>query len=269
MSLTVESLAAEALLLSAAERAQLVERLIASLDADPEVEDAWAAKVERRSGSMYINFDERTDVIASLHLCLMCLRNLSDEPALWKWAILSLHSALQGAMVCHLSGSANIGALSDRSATAILEWHERDRRGEIKKIDDGIDDVLGLRKIRFATRQDNPPIEQLADPLTLFKRLYNGNKRYEGGAGNVLEIADSQRASFHRLHKLRNDFAHFTPKGWSIELAGLPSIFLDIVEVIDNISADDWPFRNMEPPEREQLRNLLQDLKKSINEEHQ
>lgn len=48
MSLTVESLAAEALLLSAAERAQLVERLIASLDADPEVEDAWAAKVERR-----------------------------------------------------------------------------------------------------------------------------------------------------------------------------------------------------------------------------
>ena len=45
---TVETLEAEALRLSAAERARLVERLIASLDADPEIEEAWAAEVERR-----------------------------------------------------------------------------------------------------------------------------------------------------------------------------------------------------------------------------
>jgi len=48
MSSTVEALEAEALQLSAAERARLVERLIASLDIDPEVEEAWAAEVERR-----------------------------------------------------------------------------------------------------------------------------------------------------------------------------------------------------------------------------
>ena len=55
MSLTVESLEAEALLLSAAERAQLAERLIASLDADPEVEEAWAAAVERRHAEIENN----------------------------------------------------------------------------------------------------------------------------------------------------------------------------------------------------------------------
>ncbi len=48
MSSTIEAVEAEALQLSAAERARLVERLIASLDADPDVEDAWAAEVERR-----------------------------------------------------------------------------------------------------------------------------------------------------------------------------------------------------------------------------
>ena len=47
MSLTVETLKAEALRLSATERARLIERLIASLDIDPEIEDAWAAEVER------------------------------------------------------------------------------------------------------------------------------------------------------------------------------------------------------------------------------
>ena len=48
MSTTVETLEVEALQLPPAERAWLVERLIASLDADPDVEEAWAAEVERR-----------------------------------------------------------------------------------------------------------------------------------------------------------------------------------------------------------------------------
>lgn len=52
MSSTVETLEAEALQLSAAERARLVERLIASLDIDPEVERAWAAEVERRNAEI-------------------------------------------------------------------------------------------------------------------------------------------------------------------------------------------------------------------------
>jgi putative addiction module component (TIGR02574 family) len=52
MSSTVEALEAEALQLSAAERARLVERLIASLDIDPDVEEAWAAEVERRNAEI-------------------------------------------------------------------------------------------------------------------------------------------------------------------------------------------------------------------------
>ena len=48
MSATVEKLEAEALQLSRDARARLIERLIASLDIDPDVEDAWAAEVERR-----------------------------------------------------------------------------------------------------------------------------------------------------------------------------------------------------------------------------
>jgi putative addiction module component (TIGR02574 family) len=48
MSITVEALEAEALNLSIAERARLVEKLIVSLDAEPDIEAAWAAEVERR-----------------------------------------------------------------------------------------------------------------------------------------------------------------------------------------------------------------------------
>lgn len=49
---SVEVLEAEVLQLPVAERARLVERLIANLDADPEIEEAWAAEVERRQAQL-------------------------------------------------------------------------------------------------------------------------------------------------------------------------------------------------------------------------
>jgi putative addiction module component (TIGR02574 family) len=48
MQTLLEILEAEVLKLSAGERARLAEHLIASLDEDTEIEEAWAVEVERR-----------------------------------------------------------------------------------------------------------------------------------------------------------------------------------------------------------------------------
>lgn len=48
MSTRLEVLEAEALKLTDSERASLAQRLLASLDENAEVEEAWAAEVERR-----------------------------------------------------------------------------------------------------------------------------------------------------------------------------------------------------------------------------
>ena len=48
MQTSFETLEAEALKLTTAERAKLAEQLIASLDENDEAEEAWAAEVERR-----------------------------------------------------------------------------------------------------------------------------------------------------------------------------------------------------------------------------
>jgi len=48
MSSQLESVEAEAIKLTAEERAQLPDRLIARLFEDAEIEDAWEAEVERR-----------------------------------------------------------------------------------------------------------------------------------------------------------------------------------------------------------------------------
>lgn len=48
MRTVLEVVEAQALELEPSDRARLINRLISSLDIDPEVEDAWAAEVERR-----------------------------------------------------------------------------------------------------------------------------------------------------------------------------------------------------------------------------
>ena len=48
METQLEILESEALKLTIGERAALAQRLLASLDEDAEIEDAWAAEIERR-----------------------------------------------------------------------------------------------------------------------------------------------------------------------------------------------------------------------------
>ena len=52
MSTTLEILEAEALKLPSSERSHLLERLIASLDSDPKVEEAWEREADRREAEL-------------------------------------------------------------------------------------------------------------------------------------------------------------------------------------------------------------------------
>ncbi len=52
MSTNLEVLEAEVLQLAPVERSHLLERLIASLDSDPEVEEAWKREADRREAEL-------------------------------------------------------------------------------------------------------------------------------------------------------------------------------------------------------------------------
>lgn len=56
MSSTLQALEAAALLLPSEQRAKLAERLIASLDRDPEIEAAWAEEIKRRIADLQAGF---------------------------------------------------------------------------------------------------------------------------------------------------------------------------------------------------------------------
>ena len=208
----------------------------------------------------YVHTDERQDVLASLEHCATSLAETERSDGAWKWVIPSLHSALQGAMVCHLSGTAEVGALTSTCACKWAEWHDRDRRGDIAYVEDGVDE-FGLPVRRPRTRRDQPPHDHVASAAELFRRLGLQSERIESGCGGIIEITAAQRKSFETLHRLRNGFTHFSPKGWSIELQLIRDIFPDILDIIEQIANDWWPFRHMSDIDRKLLRDRISELR--------
>ncbi len=143
--------------------------------------------------AQWIRFDEQTNALDYLEKCFSFLKTVEHEPQNWKWVIITLHSAIYGFAV-----SACKGMNSDSVITKTKSGHER-------LID--FDEAL----------------KRCQDPTWM---LVNIN--YE-----EFKFSSSQLKSIRKLHKvLRNNFEHFTPKSWSIELHYLPDMVYDCLEVI-------------------------------------
>lgn len=182
----------------------------------------------------YIEFDEYSDALYSLrHAAFFCAETARDR-TMWKWAIIALHNALQGAMVCHLSGTAGLGALEKDSRKAALDWHESDRMGQSQPY----------------------PEEKVAPANVLFRRLTGEVSTLER-AGGLINVSKQESDSFERLHALRNSFSHFTPMSWTIEISALAQIFGGISQILLRILDAGYAFRHADPALIEEARSRL------------
>ena len=143
-----------------------------------------------------------------------CLPKVLDNIYYWKWVLIALHNALQGYMVLALGGSGSPNILTKECATERMAAERRD------------DDVL--------------PAPKLDNFLNLYKKIKAGRKLYDEQlkVGHILPRKSSdlmmmnvrsqpfkphgtQTQSVKMLNKLRNDYIHFSPKGWSLGVHGL------------------------------------------------
>ena len=183
--------------------------------------------------SPYVVFDEREDVLASLELLTVIAPLVYQRSQLWKWMIVGAQNALQGAMVCALRDTTGTSVLDKKSAAKMLNWLQGDTSGEMPN--GRLDDFLGLlRKCE----------EQL--------RLVLGEK---------------QREALTRLHgDFRNPLIHFTPKGWSIEKAGLPRIIGAAIDAIETLMAMDTVGVRLEEWQSARLRSEITQIRAALGE---
>lgn len=153
---------------------------------------------------IWLRTDEREDAIASLKLFVDAVSLIKDDMAYWKWAIISLHSAVQSVMAFHLGFGNDLLVMSQEDAEAWLEAHESGGAYPEAKMDSFLNLYKKIKK----------------NEILGFKFVPEGQ----------------QGSSIKRLNWFRNQFVHFMPKGWSIEMSGMPAIFMDCLNIIKNLS---------------------------------
>jgi hypothetical protein len=152
----------------------------------------------------FLRTTEHEEAVRSLEWAELQARGLSTDPYLWKWVVVALHNATQGFMVLALWNGNGLLTLRPRIAEKWLKAYE----------------------------SGGPfPAEKLDDFLNLYAKVKDANNFHTVGAGPFAPCATTDR-SLKLLNEIRNNFTHFTPKGWSLELAGLPRIALDALSLI-------------------------------------
>ncbi|RJP18351.1 MAG: ankyrin repeat domain-containing protein [Candidatus Abyssobacteria bacterium SURF_5] len=74
-----------------------------------------------------------------------------------------------------------------------------------------------------------------------------------------LHLTESQRKSVELMvSELRNEFAHFKPKLWSIELHGMPDIAVDVLEVIRFLALETNTYIHLTQKEMETVNRLVE-----------
>lgn len=86
--------------------------------------------VSKQHPEIWLRTDEVEEFIGALEhvACLAC--TVSESSLQWKWLILALHNALQGACTCALRGTdtAGITMLTKESAKAVWHWLDVESR---------------------------------------------------------------------------------------------------------------------------------------------
>jgi len=79
-------------------------------------------------GELWIDTDEAEDVAGSIRHVERCMSLVSQDEQTWKWISLALHSAIQGACICHLvTMAAPIGVVTEKNAGKGLKYFEESR----------------------------------------------------------------------------------------------------------------------------------------------
>jgi hypothetical protein len=189
---------------------------------------------------VWISTDEAEDVAGSIRHVLRAAQSISDDPQAWKWVALSLHSAIQGACVCHLTTSATpIGAVTKRNAKEWLAYFEDNRTNPSAK----------------------PPRSHLMALPALLKSVRKPNSAGDRSNAVGVSISDLELAWLCRFHQdIRNQFVHFEPMGWSIEVSGVPELAKLISRIIRQMLELGYAFRHLDTSRRAELDQNLETL---------
>ena len=184
----------------------------------------------------YLRTDEQEEAVRSLEWAELQARTLATDPYAWKWVLIALHNAMQGFMVLALWNGNGLLTFRPKPAKKWMAAHET----------------------------GSPfPEEKLDDFLNLYLKVKDLENFHTVGAGPFVP-GQTHDDSLNYLNEFRNMFTHFTPKGWSLELAGLPTICLDTLEVMNFLGLQSTAVLWYKPTRRARAERALKRMNKTL-----
>jgi hypothetical protein len=157
----------------------------------------------------YLRIDEKENAVDSLQRATEFLKNTESDPLYWKWFIVAIHHAIYHFMLLALQNSNGSGI-----------WREPKK-------------LVNLRLSREVVDTENPK-----NKIVDFKEAFDRIQETARMSGNITAkpfIANNEhkKAAACLNTILRNNFAHFSPKGWSIEISFIIDAVSPMLEVIE------------------------------------
>jgi hypothetical protein len=154
---------------------------------------------------VWLNTDEEDDSVSSLMMVRYASSLVSSDPSQWKWVVIALHNSLQGFMVMSLRNSNNLHVMTPKSANKY-----------------------------YKACIDNTPLSEEQLRLCSCSALYEKVKNDEHMKlfTKQLPQSDDNDCCVEKLNNFRNDFIHFQPKNWTIEVSRFPFICLTVIGII-------------------------------------
>lgn len=186
----------------------------------------------------WMRTDERNEAIKSLHKTYQFILEIREDNYNWKWAIISLHNSAQAFMVLSLKGTANFNVIR-----------------EPEKLFDAIQN-----------RREYPE-EYLLGFGKLYKDIKSPKKMKQNTASRIYPSSKDSDYAMEKLNEFRNNFIHFIPCRWSIELAMLPGIFNQVLSVLEFLILESGNIRFYYDDEGEKrcLSELIEKIRAELN----
>ena len=146
----------------------------------------------------YLEFTAESNALDYLEKTVFFLKIATTNPLDWKWVILAIHGALYGFMTCALKGTNPDNVCENTKA--------------------------GPKLITFQEA---------------LKRCQRPDWMAIGGFTKALELSQEQRRALRFIHtEFRNQFIHYRPTRWAIELEGMPEIVTHALDVLCAVSLE-------------------------------
>ncbi len=174
----------------------------------------------------WMRYDERTNALDYLEKCYNFIKTVEKERQNWKWVIITLHSAIYGFAISACRGT-------------------------------------NYQSVIIKTPKGH---EILIDFDEAMKRCQDTRWMMVNTDYKLFKLSPQQKESLRSLHKVfRNNFEHFTPKSWSIEIHDMPIMILDCLEILKYLVINSDVAWRLKSSGLRRVKSILFNSRKIIN----